>query len=366
MNVNKFVKSIGKHALTTKFIDILLEDDDFAEMITPFQINNALIISLLSEIGTYPYSDLIHKIMKTKQYDPMRIGSEIIIDSPISNIISNDWNLEPEIISKKLLNIRSRNSNNILLHPLLIGRLSIASIDNLYRMSYHGGLHTSIDITKILKCIKFDKNEKLIINQNMIPQIENYFLSYYHTFSIINSGVIQSAQNMLMSSFYESIINGFDYLNNIEDNYSIIQKILKYSTENKLKRSKNILQNYSDRNIYKNVYKIKNEGQFSKPIAMNLNDVSKIVEDEISDKLKIKMVPGSIIYEKSTFPFDNERILKSDNIPYNVTNSENIKKLINRINSERYCYEKLFVHSKIEKNVQNIGEYKIGKILENI
>ena len=277
------IASQAGHALHEKGI---LQSDD---------IEVLRLAGLLHDIGHGPFSHLFEEIIQEKKISHEDFGKEIILNSEIGD------NLSKNSFDKKLITrIAFGNSKFQYMNEIVSGALSADMMDYLLRDGYFTGAeHAKIDHKRITQSLDVHK-KKLALERSALYSFESMMHSRYQMFKAVYfHKTVRAAEVMLIEALRLADDEfGFTTFNlnefvKLTDEY--VLSTLISSESSKLKRARQLAQDYQDRKLLKCVYE---------RILTSQTNLKKTRTDELRNEIskKSKIAENEIFVDSSVTP----------------------------------------------------------------
>jgi hypothetical protein len=236
------IASQAGHALHEK--EILKSDD----------IEILRLSGLLHDIGHGPFSHLFEEIIQEKKISHEDFGKEIILKSDIGDSLSKNG-FDKKLITK----VAFGDSKFQYMNEIVSGALSADMMDYLLRDGYFTGAeHAKIDHKRITQSLDVHK-KKLALERSALYSFESMMHSRYQMFKAVYfHKTVRSAEVMLLEALRLSDDEfGFTNFNvkefvNLTDEY--VLSTLISSKSSKLKRARQLAQDYQNRKLLKCVF----------------------------------------------------------------------------------------------------------------
>lgn len=236
------IASQAGHALHEKGI---LKSDD---------IEILRLSGLLHDIGHGPFSHLFEEIIQEKKISHEDFGKEIILKSEIGDSLSKNG-FDKKLITK----VAFGDSKFQYMNEIVSGALSADMMDYLLRDGYFTGAeHAKIDHKRITQSLDVHK-KKLALERSALYSFESMMHSRYQMFKAVYfHKTVRSAEVMLLEALRLSDDEfGFTNFNvnefvNLTDEY--VLSTLISSKSPKLKRARQLAQDYQNRKLLKCVF----------------------------------------------------------------------------------------------------------------
>ena len=236
------IASQAGHALHEKGI---LKSDD---------IEILRLSGLLHDIGHGPFSHLFEEIIQKKKISHEDFGKEIILKSDIGDSLSKNG-FDKKLITK----VAFGDSKFQYMNEIVSGALSADMMDYLLRDGYFTGAeHAKIDHKRITQSLDVHK-KKLALERSTLYSFESMMHSRYQMFKAVYfHKTVRSAEVMLLEALRLSDDEyGFTNFNvkefvNLTDEY--VLSTLISSKSSKLKRARQLAQDYQNRKLLKCVF----------------------------------------------------------------------------------------------------------------
>ena len=236
------IASQAGHALHEKGI---LKSDD---------IETLRLSGLLHDIGHGPFSHLFEEIIQEKKISHEDFGKEIILKSEIGDSLSKNG-FDKKLITK----IAFGDSKFQYMNEIVSGALSADMMDYLLRDGYFTGAeHARIDHKRITQSLDVHK-KKLALERSALYSFESMMHSRYQMFKAVYfHKTVRAAEVMLLEALRLSDDEfGFTNFNvnefvNLTDEY--VLSTLISSKSSKLKRARQLAEDYQNRKLLKCVF----------------------------------------------------------------------------------------------------------------
>ena len=277
------IASQAGHALNEK--GILLSDD----------IEVLRLAGLLHDIGHGPFSHLFEEIIQEKKISHEDFGKEMILNSEIGD------NLSKNGFDKKLITrIAFGTSKFQYMNQIVSGVLSADMMDYLLRDGYFTGAeHAKIDHKRIIQSLDVHK-KKLALERSALYSFESMMHSRYQMFKAVYfHKTVRAAEVMLIEALRLADAEfGFTTFNlnefvKLTDEY--VLSTLISSESSKLKRARQLAQDYQNRKLLKCVYE---------RILTSQTNLKKTRTDELRNEIskKSKIDENEIFVDSSVTP----------------------------------------------------------------
>ena len=277
------IASQAGHALHEKGI---LKSDD---------IEILRLSGLLHDIGHGPFSHLFEEIIQEKKISHEDFGKEIILKSEIGDSLSKNG-FDKKLVTK----VAFGDSKFQYMNEIVSGALSADMMDYLLRDGYFTGAeHAKIDHKRITQSLDVHK-KKLALERSALYSFESMMHSRYQMFKAVYfHKTVRSAEVMLLEALRLSDDEfGFTNFNvnefvNLTDEY--VLSTLISSKSPKLKRARQLAQDYQNRKLLKCV--------FERILTGRIN-LKKIRTDELRTSIskKSKIDENEIFVDSSVTP----------------------------------------------------------------
>ncbi len=277
------IASQAGHALHEKGI---LKSDD---------IETLRLSGLLHDIGHGPFSHLFEEIIQEKKISHEYFGKEIILKSEIGDSLSKNG-FDKKLITK----IAFGDSKFQYMNEIVSGALSADMMDYLLRDGYFTGAeHARIDHKRITQSLDVHK-KKLALERSALYSFESMMHSRYQMFKAVYfHKTVRAAEVMLLEALRLSDDEfGFTNLNvnefvNLTDEY--VLSTLISSKSSKLKRARQLAEDYQNRKLLKCVFE---------RILTGKANLKKIRTDELRTSIskKSKIDESEIFVDSSVTP----------------------------------------------------------------
>ena len=277
------IASQAGHALHEKGI---LKSDD---------IEILRLSGLLHDIGHGPFSHLFEEIIQEKKISHEDFGKEIILKSEIGDSLSKNG-FDKKLITK----IAFGDSKFQYMNEIVSGALSADMMDYLLRDGYFTGAeHARIDHKRITQSLDVHK-KKLALERSALYSFESMMHSRYQMFKAVYfHKTVRSAEVMLLEALRLSDDEfGFTNFNvnefvNLTDEY--VLSTLISSKSSKLKRARQLAEDYQNRKLLKCVFE---------RILTGKANLKKIRTDELRTSIskKSKIDENEIFVDSSVTP----------------------------------------------------------------
>jgi len=245
------------------------------------------IAGLLHDIGHGPFSHLFEEVIQEKKISHEDYGKKIILNSEIGDIVSKTG-FDKKLVTK----IAFGESKFQYLNEIVSGALSADMMDYLLRDGYFTGAeHAKIDHKRITQSLDIYKN-KLALERSALYSFESMMHSRYQMFKAVYfHKTVRAAEVMIIEALRLSDDEfGFTSFNlnefvKLTDEYVLSSLIS--SKSSKLKRAKQLAEDYQNRNLLKCVFEriLTNQTNLKKTrtdeLRIEISKKSKVDENEI-------------------------------------------------------------------------------------
>jgi len=242
---------------------------------------------LLHDIGHGPFSHLFEEVIQDKKISHEDYGKKIILNSEIGDVLSKTG------FDKKLIaQIAFGESKFQYLNEIISGSLSADMMDYLLRDGYFTGAeHAKVDHKRITQSLNIHK-KKIALERSALYSFESMMHSRYQMFKAVYfHKTVRAAEVMLIQAlrlsddeFGFSSFNLDEYVK-LTDEF-VISSII-FSKSSKLKRARQLAENYQNRKLLKCVFEriLTSQTNLKKTrtdeLRLELSKKSKIDENEI-------------------------------------------------------------------------------------
>jgi len=276
------------------------------------------IAALLHDIGHGPFSHLFEEIIQEKKISHEDYGKKIILSSEIGDILSKTG-FDKKLVTK----IAFGESKFQYLNEIVSGVLSADMMDYLLRDGYFTGAeHAKIDHKRITQSLDVHK-KKLALEHSALYSFESMMHSRYQMFKAVYfHKTVRAAEVMLIEALRLSDDEfGFTSFNldefvKLTDEYVLSSLIS--SKSSKLKRAKQLVEDYQNRKLLKCVFE---------SILTSTSNLKKTRTDELRITLskKSKIDENEIFVDSSVTPSIPLAPSKNESKSVILTTNENGK-----------------------------------------
>ena len=242
---------------------------------------------LLHDIGHGPFSHLFEEVIQDKKISHEDYGKKIILNSEIGDVLSKTG-FDKKIIAQ----IAFGESKFQYLNEIISGSLSADMMDYLLRDGYFTGAeHANVDHKRITQSLHIHK-KKIALERSALYSFESMMHSRYQMFKAVYfHKTVRAAEVMLIQAlrlsddeFGFSSFNLDEYVK-LTDEF-VISSII-FSKSSKLKRARQLAENYQNRKLLKCVFEriLTSQTNLKKTrtdeLRLELSKKSKIDENEI-------------------------------------------------------------------------------------
>jgi len=177
----RFEHSLGTYALSLRYVEALLAQEDFYNFSQNAADMSKLLIAsaLLHDIGHYPFSHLIEEIgplpgVSLKRHEER--AESLILNSEIRSVIEEHWKINPHDVCRAIKGSGLQDGFAVI-DSALSGVLDLDKMDYLIRDSVHCGVNFgfALDIGRFLAGLRIDiKNSCICLNtkaESYIPTL---------------------------------------------------------------------------------------------------------------------------------------------------------------------------------------------------
>ena len=242
---------------------------------------------LLHDIGHGPFSHLFEEVIQDKKISHEDYGKKIILNSEIGDVLSKTG-FDKKIIAQ----IAFGESKFQYLNEIISGSLSADMMDYLLRDGYFTGAeHANVDHKRITQSLHIHK-KKIALERSALYSFESMMHSRYQMFKAVYfHKTVRAAEVMLIQAlrlsddeFGFSSFNVNEYVK-LTDEF-VLSSII-FSKSSKLKRARQLVENYQNRKLLKCVFEriLTSQTNLKKTrtdeLRLELSKKSKIDENEI-------------------------------------------------------------------------------------
>ena len=242
---------------------------------------------LLHDIGHGPFSHLFEEVIQDKKISHEDYGKKIILNSEIGDVLSKTG-FDKKIIAQ----IAFGESKFQYLNEIISGSLSADMMDYLLRDGYFTGAeHANVDHKRITQSLHIHK-KKIALERSALYSFESMMHSRYQMFKAVYfHKTVRAAEVMLIQALRLSDDEfGFSSFNldefvKLTDEF-VLSSIIS-SKSSKLKRARQLTENYQNRKLLKCVFEriFTSQTNLKKTrtdeLRLELSKKSKIDENEI-------------------------------------------------------------------------------------
>jgi uncharacterized protein len=197
---SRFEHSVGVFRLACLAMRQLQHSEPVvAASLSSEEVQTFLLACLLHDVGHWPYCHPIEDMQLEEVPSHESAARHWIIDSPLSAVIRNHWQVEPEEVAD-FLAVRSAARPRQLLQNLLNGPVDIDKIDYLQRDSLHAGVPygRNFDAARLMSSFRFGDSGLMTITAKGKTAAEMMVFSRYVMFSEVYwHHAVRSATAML-------------------------------------------------------------------------------------------------------------------------------------------------------------------------
>ena len=242
---------------------------------------------LLHDIGHGPFSHLFEEVIQDKKISHEDYGKKIILNSEIGDVLSKTG-FDKKIIAQ----IAFGESKFQYLNEIISGSLSADMMDYLLRDGYFTGAeHAKVDHKRITQSLNIHK-KKIALERSALYSFESMMHSRYQMFKAVYfHKTVRAAEVMLIQAlrlsddeFGFSSFNVNEYVK-LTDEF-VLSSII-FSKSSKLKRARQLVENYQNRKLLKCVFEriLTSQTNLKKTrtdeLRLELSKKSKIDENDI-------------------------------------------------------------------------------------
>jgi len=245
--------------------------------------------ALLHDIGHGPFSHLFEEVIRRKKISHEDFGKQIILQSEIGDILTRHG-YDKNLITK----IAFGDSKTQYMNEIISGALSADIMDYLLRDGYFTGAeHAKADYKRITQSMDVYK-KKLALEKSALYSFESMMHSRYQMFKAVYfHKTVRSGEVMLLEALRLSDDEfGFTSLSmdeyvNFTDEYLITKLLNVNPISQKMKRAKQLVEDYQNRHLLKCVFErimtgktLLSKSKIEK-LKTQISKKSKVDEDEI-------------------------------------------------------------------------------------
>jgi HD superfamily phosphohydrolase len=205
---SRFEHSLGVYRLGCLVLSHLMEiDDNFRESITPHDGAIFLLSAALHDIGHWPYCHPIEDLNIPGIPEHEQLARRLICDSEVSQLIRQDWDLEPQLIADFIAGHHQPNQVLRVLRNAMDGPIDIDKMDYLQRDSLHAGVPygRNFDVARLISSMRLGQDgSSLAIAEKGKTAAEMLVFARYVMFSEVYwHHAVRSGTAMLQRLVYE-------------------------------------------------------------------------------------------------------------------------------------------------------------------
>ena len=210
----RFEHSLGVYRNTLLVVDHLLADPNFPEAVSEGDLQSLIVASLLHDLGHWPFCHPIEDLKLEGLPEHESFVEHWIRDSEISDLLTQDWGIQPEQVLGLLAGEKGTDVQ-ALLRSVLSGPIDVDKLDYLYRDSLHAGIPygRNFDRQRLIGSLCVDANGRSIaLDEKAKTAAEMMVFARYVMFSEVYwHHAVRAATAMFQRAFYELYSQGGEW-----------------------------------------------------------------------------------------------------------------------------------------------------------
>ncbi len=373
MSYTRFEAALGKYGEMMDYLTRLSNLSQFRETVNPLHLQTAVLLSLVNDIGQYPFSSQIYSATKSTTHDPKILSASMVSKDPISSIILKYWDVDPNLVAAIL---KGGHPNDYpkswrLICTILDGSVSAPKVDSLARILAKTGFATTFDAQKLVNSLRIIPEHGIAVRYEDLYILEDFLLSNYLVLDrVIYHHIIKAANLMLVQAFRELNESGFDFKSLlIANEWEFIEESIRQAQLRDLPRAEQLLKLYAQTRIHKRV----TTGYYDEIKSINFAHgdliLSTKLEKKFSKLLGKPFPPGSIIFDLQDpfyFHFEMPVVISPRKILLADKVSPLIANLLEKIRRDFYGRYSLFASKEVINYLKEIEHREFSKIISRI
>ena len=205
---SRFEHSLGVFRNALLYLRQLSRDQRFTSVVSERDAERFIVSALLHDIGHWPFCHPLEDIRHANIPRHETLAQEFVQSDEVSQLLKDDWNLDPVAITS-LLSGDAPDESSRILSSLLSGPIDVDKMDYLARDSLHAGVPygRNFDQTRLIGSLCLNESgDALAITDKGRTAAEMMVFARYVMFSEVYwHHAVRSATAMLQRAFFEMI-----------------------------------------------------------------------------------------------------------------------------------------------------------------
>lgn len=138
-NHTRFEHSLGVYRMALLFLDRLVDDPRFANVVELPDVERFLVAALLHDVGHWPFCHPIEDVSLPDVPKHEQFAARFLSEPELATALREDWDIEPDEIIQLLCG-EPTGAADLILQSLLSGPIDVDKMDYLMRDSLHAGV----------------------------------------------------------------------------------------------------------------------------------------------------------------------------------------------------------------------------------
>lgn len=368
LSISRFEQALGEYSSLTKALRALVRNSA-GDAITSAHLRGALLTSLVRHAGQTPFAAQMQEAMQTWSASPENRAAELLLETPLKDVIAEKWELDPALIGGLVRRSRPdgvlRTPTWSLMSSILDGPLAPSQLDALQRVSFKAGLTVSLDDRLYQGLAASPAGDELVVKESFLSNVEDLLRAkYFLSERVLWHSITRSANRMLISAFADLEMHGADLTSHVAlGDSAFLAKCAEEAEKTRADKAAYLLQEYRHRRLFKRALVVDLSAQIA-PIDETArreieNTIAQIVGVD-SDSAQILLdMPRRFMIQSPSVLLHDERIVSAAELsPGIAVVIEQMGRLASRV--------ALFVSREVRARFAKHGEVVSRLIAERI
>ncbi len=202
---SRFEHSLGVYRMGLLVVDQLSEDERFRAIVSPPEVEQFLVTTLLHDLGHWPYCHPIEDLALPDIPRHEEFCRTHLQSPEVATLLENDWGFSSDEILR-LLGETGTTPSERLLSSLLSGPVDVDKLDYLMRDSLHAGVPygRNFDVERLIKSLRLNRDgDGLALSEKGKTAAELLVFARYVMFSEVYwHHCVRAGTAMLQRAFY--------------------------------------------------------------------------------------------------------------------------------------------------------------------
>ena len=207
----RFEHSLGAYYLARRVLVRLLRLSE-GPTVAPEDASALLAAALLHDLGHYPFSHAVEELELSGLRSHEDIGLELILASPIADVLRAEWGIEPDRVAR-LLQKAPLPGVEGLLQDVLSGPLDVDKLDYLLRDARHCNVpYGEVDVDRIVEALRVHDgtgHPRLALSEKGVGPFQSLvFARYMMFFNVYWHHTCRICTIMFLRAIQDALVDG--------------------------------------------------------------------------------------------------------------------------------------------------------------